>query len=228
MHTIVDAAEDAAQKGHMVSFLAWSGVCRCLLIFDVPQHPESGRLVRALERCHIDVSVLTGDGKSQARKFCESIGVTRWFAELTPAGKQELLVEWSARKGPVAMVGDVLNDALALIAADVGIAVGTATELTRETADVVLQADDITQLLLLLEVAKVTKRTIITNLFWAFAYNWVAIALAVSVSLQPVFAALLMARSSFVVVVNTLRRLRAEKSCGPLPGDVAKHQAVCE
>ena len=191
----------------MVTFVAWGGVCRCLLVFDVPQHPQSGTTVNALQGSHIDVAVLTGDGQVQARQFCQSIGVTDCFAELTPNEKKDIVVSWSERKGPIAMVGDGLNDALALTAADVGIAVGTATDLTRETADVVLHTDDVSSLLPLISVAKITRQTIITNLFWAFGYNSIAIAFAVAGWLLPVIAALLMAGSSLIVVANTMFRL---------------------
>lgn len=207
VHSIVDAAEHAALKGYMVTYIAWAGVCRCLLVFDVPRHPESVNIINALQSNHIDVAVLTGDGHTQAQKFCQSIGVSNWLAELTPNDKKEIVDDWSKRKGPIAMVGDGHNDALALTAADAGIAVGNATDLTRETADVVLQTDDISSLLPLISVARITKRTIVTNLCWAFGYNSIAIALAVSGSLQPVFAALLMAGSSLLVVANTLYRL---------------------
>ena len=207
VHTIIDAAEDAATRGKMVTFVAWGGVCRCLLVFDVPQHPQSGTTVNALQGSHIDVAVLTGDGQVQARQFCQSIGVSDCFAELTPNEKKDIVVSWSERKGPIAMVGDGLNDALALTAADVGIAVGTATDLTRETADVVLHTDDVSSLLPLISVAKITRQTIITNLFWAFGYNSIAIAFAVAGWLLPVIAALLMAGSSLIVVANTMFRL---------------------
>ena len=102
---------------------------------------------------------------------------------------------------------NIWNDALALTAADVGVAVGTATDLTRETADVVLHTDDVSSLLPLISVARATRKTIITNLFWAFGYNSIAIALAVAGWLLPVIAALLMAGSSLVVVANTMYRL---------------------
>lgn len=207
VHTVIDAAEEAARQGHMVSFLAWREVCRCVLIFEVTTHPESAWLIETLHRQHIGTIVLTGDGEEQTRLFCQSIGASEWSSQLTPNDKKDILDELVRVRGYVAMVGDGVNDALALTAADVGIAVGNATRLTQETADVVLRNNDITQLLPLLSIANSTRKTIVSNLFWAFGYNSIALAMAVSGLLQPVIAALLMAGSSLLVVANTLHRL---------------------
>lgn len=207
VHSIVDAAEEAAKQGLMVSYLAWGDVCRCVLLFTVATHPDSPQIISALHNKHIDTIVLTGDGELQTSQFCKSIGVPEWSAQLTPNDKKELLNKLVRTRGCVAMVGDGVNDALALTAADVGIAVGNATQLTQETADVVLHSNDISQLLPLLSIAAITKQTIVSNLFWAFGYNVVAIALAASGLLQPILAALLMAGSSLIVIANTMYRL---------------------
>ena len=121
--------------------------------------------------------------------------------------KETRVSKMVAQRGPLVMVGDGVNDALALVAADVGIAVGGANEIASETADVVLPAAGVAQLLPLLKIARNTQAAIVTNLLWAFGYNAVAIALAIVGWLEPVFAAALMAGSSLVVVVNTLHRL---------------------
>lgn len=211
VHSVADAAEEAARDGHMVSYLAWGGVCRCVLIFSVTTHPDAAKLIKELYTNNIDAVVLTGDGEQQTKKFCAGIGVTEWCSQLTPNDKKNILDKLVKTRGYVAMVGDGVNDALALTSADLGIAVGNATRFTKETADVVLRSHDVTQVLPLLCLAKATKQTIMTNLYWAFGYNSFAMILALFGYLQPIFAALLMAGSSVVVIFNTLYRLGSDQ-----------------
>lgn len=164
-------------------------------------------LIQALERDGFASLVLTGDGEKQSERLCDRIGVKRSYAELLPNDKQALLNRLEQEIGPLAMVGDGVNDALAMTAAAVGIAVGDGTELARETAEIVLPPDGIILLPELLRIARVTKRTIASNLAWAFGYNSAAVALAATGFLQPIIAAVLMAGSSVFVVMNTVARL---------------------
>ncbi len=210
VHTIVDATQAAAEQGRMTALVACQGVCRSALVFDVKVHEASARVIRSIENQHINVVVLTGDGAKQTAVFCRDLNVSDWLAELSPTDKKDKLAEFVQKKAPVAMVGDGVNDALALTTANVGITVGNATELARETSDVVLQSNNISQLIPLLSIAKATQRAIVTNLLWAFGYNAIAVVMAVSGILQPIFAAALMAGSSLVVVTNTLSRMKKE------------------
>lgn len=197
----------AAEKGQMVSMIAWQGVARSLLTFDDARHPDAETLISTLERDGIQAIILTGDGALQTERFCRLIGATEWSAELMPEDKRDKLAHLASGGRPLAMVGDGANDALALTTASVGIAVGGATELTRETADVVLPPVGITALPELLRIARLARQTIRTNLLWAFGYNSIALVLAMIGILQPVVAAALMAGSSLFVVVNTITRL---------------------
>jgi P-type Cu2+ transporter len=146
-------------------------------------------------------------------------------AGLSPEGKLTALDRHRQRNEAVAMVGDGLNDALVLARADVGIAVGSATDLARETAAVVLPASGLWLLPWVVDVARAVRLTIFTNLMWAFGYNLVALTLAVLGLLQPVLAAAVMAGSSILVVVNSLR---LERLPDPLPSPLAERSSPDE
>jgi len=209
VHSIEEAAQTAAENGQMIALLAIDGVCRSLLVVDSTVHPDAVELINGLKHSHINAIVLSGDGQAQTERFCDSIRVAEWAAELVPAEKEAVVKRLVVRRGPVVMVGDGVNDALALVAADVGIAVGSANDIARETADVVLPVNGIGGLLPLLKTARAAQAAVVTNLAWAFGYNAIAITLAMFGLLMPVFAAALMAGSSLVVVANTLYRLPA-------------------
>jgi Cu2+-exporting ATPase len=149
--------------------------------------------------------ILTGDLPQVARRFATTLGVDRWEAGLSPEDKRSVLKRCSRSPELVAMVGDGLNDGPVLAEAAVGIAVGSATDLARETADLVLPNGSLKVLPWVIRLARSVRSTIVSNLLWAFSYNLVAIALAVFGLLQPIIAAGLMAGSSIVVVLNSLR-----------------------
>jgi P-type Cu2+ transporter len=131
--------------------------------------------------------------------------VDEWQAGLLPEAKRVALDRYRARHGAIAMVGDGLNDGPGLASADVGIAVGSATDLARETADLVLPADGLWLLPWVVGRARAVRSTILANLAWAFGYNLIALTCAVLGLLQPILAAAVMAGSSLLVVLNSLR-----------------------
>lgn len=220
----------AAEQGRMLVLVAWQQTPRCLLTFDDIIHPDAEALIRALHDAGMRTIVLTGDGEQQTERFCRSIGIDHWSAETTPEEKRTQLEGMDLDDGRVAMVGDGANDALALTRATVGIAVGNGTDLARETADIVLPSSGVAALPDLVRLARVTKKTIATNLAWAFGYNGLAIALATSGLLQPIIAAALMAGSSVAVVANTTIRLGAEDRRGEtgrsLPSSSSERQSM--
>jgi P-type E1-E2 ATPase len=168
--------------------------------------PEAGQVLRAVRAAGFQVAVLTGDTAARGRALARELGV-EVHAGLLPAGK----VEWvEARRGKfpvVAMVGDGLNDAPVLKAADVGIALGTGVDLAREAAGAVLLAGDsgLAAIPRLLQIARRTRSRVRRNLFWAFGYNTAGMALAAAGMVQPLLAALFMAASSLFVVSGAVK-----------------------
>jgi Cu2+-exporting ATPase len=202
--------------GHSVVYVGWAGRTRAVLSFDDTALPEVRATVEALRHRGLHVLLLTGDVPGAARRIAESVGIAARDVEagLTPEAKRARLDHHRHDYGVVAMVGDGLNDGPVLAAADVGIAVGTATDLARETAAIVLPKAGLWMLPWVVDVARATRTTILTNLMWAFGYNFGAIGLAMLGLLQPVFAAAIMAGSSVVVVLNSLR---LERLSAPVP-----------
>lgn len=200
-------AGDAAVNGRMLVFAGWGEHIRGVFAFDDAVHPQAKALIGTLKQQGLKPLVLSGDGETQTERLCTEIGVDQWHGELLPGDKQNLLKQIANELGPVAMVGDGVNDAPAMTQAAIGIAVGEGTGIARETAGIVLPPGGIAQLPELLETARRTKRTIVANLAWAFGYNGIAVVLATLGLLQPVIAAALMAGSSLFVVVNTIAKL---------------------
>jgi Cu2+-exporting ATPase len=151
------------------------------------------------------VAVLTGDLAPAAHRVAAALGIEDVRAGLTPEDKRTALSRHRGSLEAVAMVGDGLNDGPVLAEADVGIAVGTATDLARETASVVLPVGGLWLLPWVIDVARAVRSTVRTNLIWAFGYNLVALSLAALGMLQPIIAAAIMAGSSILVVLNSLR-----------------------
>ena len=192
-------------SGQTVVCVGWSGKIHGLLLLDDMLLPEVPVMVKTLQSLGMRIMLLTGDLPAVASRIAKSAGVEEWKASMSPDEKCSFLEQWGGIKDPAIMVGDGLNDGPVLARAEVGIAVGSSTDLARETADLVLPEKGLALLPWVISLARAVHRTIITNLLWAFGYNLVAITLAVFGMLQPILAAGLMAGSSLLVVFNSLR-----------------------
>ncbi len=198
-------AHQAEARGCTVAYVGWLDRVRGILTFADALRPDAAATVASLHRLGLSTLLLTGDVPAVARDTARAAGIPRWHAELTPADKQTLLELERTNHGAVAMVGDGLNDGPVLASATVGVAVDSATDLARETADVVLPAGGLARLPWLIALARQVRRRIAGNLAWAFGYNLLALGLAVSGQLQPLAAAALMAGSSLLIVLRSLR-----------------------
>jgi Cu+-exporting ATPase len=192
----------------VVCFAVGDGVV-AVASFSESLRPESREALARLGGLGLGTSILTGDHRKRAERIGTELGV-EVISELSPPGKVDAVARLRARCGRVAMVGDGLNDAPALLAADVGMAMGCGADLTRESGDVCLLGNDLRGVPFAIALARKTVRTIQTNLFWAFAYNAIGIGLALSGLLNPMIAAGAMVLSSIFVVTNSLRPGRDE------------------
>jgi heavy metal translocating P-type ATPase len=194
-------------RGDTVAFLARAGRPEALLAVADLVREEAAAAVAALREAGLAVRVVSGDGALTTRAVAGGLGLEA-DAETTPAGKRAAVARLQGGGRRVLFAGDGLNDAPALTQAEVGAAMGRGTDVTMESADVVLVREDLRLLPELVLLARRTRRVVRQNVFWAFFYNAVAIPLAVAGVLHPIVAAAAMAASSLFVVGNSLR-LRA-------------------
>jgi Cu+-exporting ATPase len=200
-------AEALGAAGHTVSWLARTsapaGVLG-LVAFGDAVKPGAAAAVAALHRLGIRTLMLTGDGRGAAARVAAGLGIDEVAAGLLPEGKAEAVAALRARGRVVAMVGDGINDAPALAAADIGIAMATGTDVAMQAAGITLMRGDPALVAAAIDISRRTTRTIRQGLFWAFAYNLVGIPLAALGLLSPVLAGAAMALSSVSVVGNAL------------------------
>ena len=205
---------DAASTDTLVSVMVDGRAAGTLSLADTVR-PSTPGAVRDLQRRGIRVVMVTGDREEAARQVAASLGLDAFHAAATPARKQELVGEYRLRGGLVAFVGDGINDAPALAAADVGVAMGTGTDIAMGSAGLVLLQGDLAALVRAVRLSRATLRNIRENLFWAFAYNLAGIPIAAGALfpftgwlMSPMLAGAAMSLSSITVVLNALRLRR--------------------
>ena len=217
---VAGEAERLAGEGKTPIYAALDGCFAGLIAVADVIKPSSRRAVESLRNMGLRVVMITGDNKKTAEAIARQIGVERVLAELLPQDKAREVRELQAEGCKVAMVGDGINDAPALVQADIGIAVGSGTDVALESADIVLMRSDLCDVPLAIKLSKQTMRNIKQNLFWAFGYNMLGIPVAAGVLhlfggplLNPMLAAAAMSLSSVSVLTNALR-LKRFKTAG--------------
>jgi Cu+-exporting ATPase len=199
-------AKEAAEKlGSTVVAVACDGKPTALLVVADTVKPTSAAAVRGLRDLGLRPVLLTGDNESAARTVAAEIGIDEVIADVLPAGKVDVVKRLQSQGRTVAMIGDGINDAAALAQADLGLALGTGTDVAIQASDLTLVRGDLRVAVDAIQLARRTLRTIKGNLFWAFAYNIAAIPLAAAGLLNPMIAGATMAFSSLFVVTNSLR-----------------------
>jgi len=200
-----DSYTHLMQKGYTVIEVESDGDIAGWIAVTDPVKDEAAEAVANMHRMGITVVMLTGDSHTTARTVADKIGIDEVLSEVSPDRKAEMVRKYRGEGVHVGMVGDGINDAAALKTADVGFAIGTGTDLSIESADIVLIQDNLTVLGEAIKISRKTVDTIKQNLFWAFFYNIVALPLAALGFLHPVIAELAMLFSSINVVLNSLR-----------------------
>ncbi len=196
------------ERGSTVVLAAWDGAVHGIMAVADGVRPEAADAVAELKRLGLRVAMVTGDNQRTAAAVARTLAIDEVLAEVLPADKAAAVATLQQRGLRVAMVGDGINDAPALAQADVGIAIGTGTDVAIESAGIVLMAGDPRGVATALRLARGTFRTILQNLGWAFGYNVAAIPLAALGLLNPIIAGAAMAFSSVSVVTNSLRLRR--------------------
>ena len=203
-----DARADAEAAGRTAVAVAADGAVLGLLVVADTVKPTSAQAVAELRALGLTPVLLTGDNERAARAIAAEVGIDQVVADVLPADKVAVVRDLQADGRVVAMVGDGVNDAAALAQADLGLAMGTGTDVAIEASDITLVRGDLRAAVDAIRLSRATLRTIKGNLFWAFAYNVAAIPLAVAALLNPLVAGAAMAFSSVFVVSNSLRLRR--------------------
>jgi heavy metal translocating P-type ATPase len=213
--------DEAVEQGLGVALVGWDGQVRGLFVIEERLRPEAANVIQLFHEQGIDQELLTGDYQRRAQRIVDQLRqagtgsdadpartTLRFASELLPDDKVRRVEALRARSGPVAMVGDGVNDAPALAASDVGITLRSGTDVSRDVAGVCLLNDELTRLPWAIEFSRHTVAVIRQNLAWAFGYNAVGVALACTGGLNPTLAAVIMGGSSLFVITNSLRLTR--------------------
>ncbi len=235
--TFADVAGRLGADGKTPLYAAIDNKLAAIIAVADPVKPSTPDAIAAIHALGLDVAMVTGDNRKTAEAIARRLGIDEVVAEVLPDGKVDAVQRLGEGGRRVAFVGDGINDAPALAEADVGIAIGTGTDIAIESADVVLMSGDLRGVVNAIALSKATLRNIKQNLFWAFAYNTALIPVAAGVLypafgilLSPVFAAAAMALSSVCVLTNALRLKRfkpplagsADAAARPRPSDSLK------
>ncbi len=209
---LLTKGDQLASKGKTLVYISTGNTCRGIIALADTVKPESQEAVQLLHDMGIKVIMLTGDNKSTARAIAREVGITEVRAEVLPEDKAREVQLLQTRGSIVAMTGDGINDAPALACADIGMAIGSGTDIAIESADIVLMHSDLRDISRAIRLSRQTMRNIRQNLFWAFGYNVLGIPVAMGVLhifggplLNPMLAAAAMSLSSISVLTNALR-----------------------
>jgi P-type Cu+ transporter len=210
------ALSECYSQGGTGAVLAWSGRARAAFLVADEIRTTSAAAVAELRRLGLEPVLLTGDSAGAAMAVADQVGISAVIADALPEGKVEVVRRYQQAGHVVAMVGDGVNDAAALAQADLGLAMGSGTDIAIHASDLTLVRSDLTAVVDAIRLSRRTLAVIRGNLFWAFAYNYVALPLAVAGLLNPMLAGAAMALSSVFVVSNSLR-LRRFSSLADMP-----------
>jgi Cu+-exporting ATPase len=197
--------EEQLEQGRTIVEVRVDGEIRGFLALEDKLREDAKEAVEKLKKMEIETIMVTGDNERLARAVAKKLAIDKVHAQLKPQDKLELVRRYQSFGKKVMMVGDGMNDAAALKAADIGVAMGSGTDIAMDSADIVVVRGGIFKVVEAIEVSKRTLKKIKQNLFWAFFYNVVAIPLAMAGLIHPLLAELAMLFSSISVVLNSLR-----------------------